>query len=161
MNRLTRTALRLDLVQMALTVVAAAETLSLAEKSKLFVVAYEGCSALPEARQRRNRRERGERDDTPSSDAEKPVNLGKPWTLELDADVAAQWLNGARLSDLAAKQGRSEGSIVARVVHLGLAFDRDAANALAMSSGAERVSAMNPNATVKLAEQAEGELLPA
>ena len=61
----------------------------------------------------------------------KPVNHGKAWSVADDAHVLALWksADAPSASIIATVLGRAEGSIVARLVHLGLFPDREAARA--------------------------------
>ena len=58
---------------------------------------------------------------------EGPPNVGQAWTGAMETDLRARWDSGETIAAIAAATGRTTGAIVARVVKMGLAPDRDAA----------------------------------
>lgn len=61
-------------------------------------------------------------------------NAGKRWSVE-DADALLQQFEaGTPLGDIAARLGRTDGSIVSRLVHAGMLPDREAGYALIRES---------------------------
>lgn len=57
------------------------------------------------------------------------MNVGKPWTSELDAELTERWTAGANVDTLATHFGRAKGGITARLVRLGIVPDRQTASA--------------------------------
>jgi hypothetical protein len=64
---------------------------------------------------------------TDTLDTTKEVRKGKPWSKDENDELRWEISQNESLEAIAAKHGRSEGGIVARMVHIGLAEDRDAA----------------------------------
>lgn len=54
-------------------------------------------------------------------------NNGRAWSEELDRDLAQGWYAGEGLAALAARMGRSEGSIASRLARLDIVADREEA----------------------------------
>jgi hypothetical protein len=71
------------------------------------------------------------RDASPLRPAPRPdaPNQGARWTPDMDDELRIRWAAGETLHPLATHFGRTTGSIVARVVKLELAADKDAAQA--------------------------------
>jgi hypothetical protein len=58
---------------------------------------------------------------------DRPPQAGARWTPADDDALAEAWAEGATIAELAADCDRTTGAIVARLVHLDLCADRDAA----------------------------------
>ena len=64
-----------------------------------------------------------------TSDANSPINQGKPWTQKDDIRLKSMWLSTQQntAKNISDQFMRSEGAIIARLVKIGLYTDRDAA----------------------------------
>jgi hypothetical protein len=64
-----------------------------------------------------------------ASTLETTGRAGKPWTVEEDDRLRDRFVERQKLADIAAEHERTKGAIIARLVHLKLANDRDDARA--------------------------------
>jgi hypothetical protein len=55
-------------------------------------------------------------------------NAGQPWTDALDAELSSRWRQCADVATLAKEFGRTDKSIVARLLRLGVVVDHDRAS---------------------------------
>jgi hypothetical protein len=78
-----------------------------------------------------------ERDRSLRTDA---ANIGKPWSAELDSELAQRWNAGSDVAALAAHFGRAKGGITARLVRLGLVPDRATASSRPTANGGHDMS---------------------
>jgi DNA polymerase III epsilon subunit-like protein len=92
----------------------AAQEASLAEKARMMAERF-----APHAKQKTATPIKA-----PSFDPAYP-NKGKPWSTEDSERVRVLWGDGVSIASMSAQFGRTEGGIVARIVHLGLAPDSD------------------------------------